>query len=138
MKIRYEIVNASANPLMSDMPWGSHHYRVRFRRGNRQLTTPFSCGPALGFPNPGEVLECLLSDALLANGCRDFSDFCCELGYDPDSRRAEQVYNACKKLAPKVENLLGDAIIRKAIEADDRALFLQNQCLESESSLGLE
>lgn len=37
-------------------------------------------------PSPAAVLYCLLSDA--AAGSELFADFCAELGYDEDSRRA--------------------------------------------------
>lgn len=133
-KIRYEIASAPSNPNMSDMPRGSHHYKIRFKLEGRQITTPFSCGPLAGFPKPGEVLECLLSDMMA--GERSFEEFCGDFGYDTDSRKAEKTFKVCRRMAPKVRNLLGD-LVEKAQEADDPAVFLQNQCLEDESNLGL-
>lgn len=137
LKVRYEIQMTDRNPNMTDMPPGSHHYRVRFRRGNRQLTTFFSCGPALGWPKPGEVLECLVSDMHTANSCRDFEDFCMEFGYDPDSRKAEATWKAIQAQGPKVEALLGPKLLVRLQNADRPDLFLQNQCMEDESNLGL-
>ena len=34
-----------------------------------------------------------------------FEGFCLNMGYDPDSRRAEKIYNECKKGAKKLNDL---------------------------------
>lgn len=49
------------------------------------------------FPNPTaeQVLDCLITDASCWESNRTFEDFCAELGYDTDSRKAERVYQAC-------------------------------------------
>lgn len=39
------------------------------------------------------ALECIISDAL--SGIYSFEEFCAELGYDEDSRRAEKIHKAC-------------------------------------------
>jgi len=48
-----------------------------------------------------------LTDAQL--GSDTFENFCAELGYDTDSRKAEKIWKACRLSAKKIENLrLGD------------------------------
>lgn len=39
------------------------------------------------------------SDASCYDCARDFDDFCAELGYDNDSRRALKIYRACKRIS---------------------------------------
>lgn len=43
-------------------------------------------------PTAYDVLSCLIKYDV-----GTFEDFCCEFGYDTDSRRAEQIYFACQK-----------------------------------------
>lgn len=54
-----------------------------------------------------EVLGCVLSDA--SSGEADsFAEFCAELGYDDDSRKAEKIYAACQQITKKLRQLLRD------------------------------
>lgn len=48
-------------------------------------------------PKAADVLYCLLSDATGAD--ISFEEWAGDLGYDPDSRKAESVYNACRDVA---------------------------------------
>lgn len=106
-KVRADVAWADANPNMNDMPAGSRHYRVRLRYKGRQMTVPFSCGPAIEHePSAEDVLECLLSDSSGADEA--FEDWCDDLGYDSDSRRAERTYKLIQAQAIKTRNLLGD------------------------------
>lgn len=57
-------------------------------------------------PSPAAVLYCLLSDA--AAGSELFADFCAELGYDEDSRRALAIYEACQKTAVQMRMFTGE------------------------------
>lgn len=43
------------------------------------------------------ALSCFLSDGMSYDYSYNFIEFCQELGYDSDSRRAMNVYNACKR-----------------------------------------
>jgi hypothetical protein len=96
-----------------DSDWGrsARHFKVRLTRrvdgSRRQLTTVFSQGSAhTSEPSPADVLSCLIGDAFY--GRQSFDDFCSDLGYDNDSRRAERTWRACKATAPKVDRFLGD------------------------------
>lgn len=49
------------------------------------------------------ALYCFLSDSEAAS--KSFKDFCYDSGYDEDSRRAEKIYNACKKSLKKFNRI---------------------------------
>lgn len=51
-------------------------------------------------PSPASVLSCLLSDASL--GAELFADFCTDMGYDEDSRKALAIYEECQKTAAQL------------------------------------
>lgn len=87
----------------------AHNYRVTLRYQGRSMTVPFHTGEAwTREPNAGEVLKCLLSDASTVENVRSFEEWCEELGFDTDSRRAERVYRACIRQTDQLRHLLGD------------------------------
>lgn len=76
-----------------------------------RLTVPFWKG--LGHngaePTALDVMECLCSDATsIENARNNFDDWCDELGYDIDSRRAERTFLACRRIRDRLANFLGD------------------------------
>lgn len=106
-KVRVDVQWADSNPNMDDMPPGSRHYRVTLRYKGRQMTVPFSCGPAIERePDAESVLECLLSDA--SSAYQSFDDWCGDYGYDTDSRKAERTYRIVVSQAEKTKRLLAD------------------------------
>jgi len=50
-----------------------------------------------------------VSDAQSVDDARDFEDWCAELGYDTDSRKAERTFRACQRIAERLRQFLGDA-----------------------------
>jgi hypothetical protein len=85
----------------------AHGYSVTLHYKGRQYTTDFWMGSAhTDGPTAEGVLECLLSDANAAQ--HTFEDFCAEMGYDSDSRKAERIWKACDKVRENMERLLGD------------------------------
>ena len=56
-----------------------------------------------GAPAPTDVLVCLAGDARL--GGELFADFCDNLGYEADSRRALDTYLACQRTAIQLRRL---------------------------------
>lgn len=77
------------------------------RYQGRRYTFDFWQGPAItGEPTITGVLDCLLSDS--GSGDHAFEEFCGELGYDPDSRKAEKTWKACQKVTVAMKRLLGD------------------------------
>lgn len=90
---------------------GTRGTKVRLAFGKRRLTVPFFQGPAhREDPSAADVLSCLVSDA--SSGEESFEDFCSSFGYDEDSRKAEATWKACKRIAPKLKQFLGDAFER--------------------------
>jgi hypothetical protein len=86
----------------------SHPYMVTLRYGRRSMRVPFYMGPALtDEPTAADVLSCLILDASATE--ISFEEWCADLGYDEDSRKAEATYRACVKNGQKVRRLLGDA-----------------------------
>ena len=54
-----------------------------------------------------EAFMCFLDDALAAINNRDEWDFFDEFGYEP-SRKAKEIYEACKKSARKAKRVVGN------------------------------
>jgi len=106
--ITAEAEYADDNPQISDMPPGSRHWRVIFRRGRRRMTIPFSQGPALhDDPTAVDVLDCVVSDSSSID--QPFEHWAADLGWDSDSRKAERCYRACVRQAAKLRQFLGES-----------------------------
>lgn len=89
-------------------PWEHHAYTVKVTRGAESFETAYKQGMAHeDGPTLAAVLACLMSDASAGEG-GSFEDFCGEFGYDTDSRRAEQTYNACRDTAAAMRRMLGE------------------------------
>lgn len=97
--------------LGTGAPWpsGQRHYKVTLyfpiedASRNRRLIVDFWTN---GTPMVEDVLHGLCGDAFY--GEETFENFCAELGYDQDSRKAETTWKACKMLAPKLRRFLGE------------------------------
>lgn len=97
---------AKPNPEFKD----SHPYKVTLRFQGRRLTVDFYVGSAhTNEPTPADVLSCLCSDVNTVENSRSFEEWAGDLGYEPDSRRAERIFKTCEALAPKVRRFLGAA-----------------------------
>lgn len=81
-------------------PW-----TVTLHYNGRRLTVPFF---STSEPTPADVLGCLLSDTSSVENARSFEEWASDLGFNDDSRTAEQTYKACKRIALKVRRFLGD------------------------------
>lgn len=107
-RIHIESEMVEENPNAPDWQ-DAYHYKCVLRRGRRQMTTYFSMGYAhSNEPDAESVLDCLASDAASVENARSFEDWASELGYDPDSRKAERTFNVCETQAAKLWQLLGD------------------------------
>jgi hypothetical protein len=85
----------------------ANSWSVTLRYRGRQFTADFFQGPAItSEPTVAGVLSCLLRDAQA--GDNTFEDFCGEMGYDEDSRKAERIWKSCQKIAENLQRLLGD------------------------------
>lgn len=93
-------------------PWAddSHdrpnHWKVVLHYKGRRLTVDFWTGSMAGEPTAKDVIDCLTSDTYL--GEQNFDEFCGDLGYDRDSRKAFETWRSCQVQGRKVRKLLGD------------------------------
>ena len=77
------------------------------RKGAKPLSLPFFQGLGhLRAPTAADVVYCLCSDARC--GEQAFEEFCSDLGYDSDSRRAELIWRKCRESAADIRAFLGD------------------------------
>lgn len=71
---------------------------------------------ALCSPTAYDLLYCLQSDCQAAEG--SFDDFCSNFGYDNDSIKALNTYNACCEGAKKLRKALGPELYAEVMAAD--------------------
>jgi hypothetical protein len=103
---------ANANPNMADSQ-NMNHFKVTLRGGGRQMTLYFSQGYGIsGEPDAASVLNCLASDSASVENARSFDDWASDLGYDPDSRKAEKIFKTCEVQAAKLKKFLGEALYK--------------------------
>ena len=90
-----------------DNDWKHHAFKTTLKYKGKQMTVPFKMGTGCsGEPEVDTVMECLLSDAMLSD--YPFGEWAVTLGYNPDSRKAEGIYNQIQVQTKKLHNLLGD------------------------------
>lgn len=65
-------------------------------------------------PELRSVLVNLLSD--VDAGTMEFTEFCCEMGYDTDSRNAERVWNACRETERNMTHVFGRVNLQTLID----------------------
>ena len=132
---------APENPNITDAAWskGAGHFFCRLYRLPQShfrpedltpypmVATYYSRGSGhadkygnFRAPEASAVLDCLASDAWLADGCRGFEDWCNETGYDSDSRSAEATYRECVATALKLGNWLGRPAYRELLDDVER------------------
>jgi len=105
--MRHITMKAKYVDLVTRDKWQCHEYAITLRVGAQKFETPFYQGLAhKKEPDLKTVLSSLQLDA--RSGAEGFDDFCSELGYDPDSRKAEAIWKACRKTRDAMQKLLGD------------------------------
>lgn len=86
---------------------GTNAWRVKLSIGQHRMTVSFYTGPAItGEPSAADVLSCLTSDAQA--GEMSFPEFCREMGYDDDSRKAKATHRACVEMSGRLRLFLGN------------------------------
>ncbi|KWW17954.1 hypothetical protein AS888_20805 [Peribacillus simplex] len=84
-------------------------YKTTIKYSSKQMTIPFDMKLGLSRePEEGDVISSLVLDMWAYESVADFKNFCNELGYDTDDRRAEEIYRECGRNGKKLKNLLGD------------------------------
>lgn len=87
--------------------------------GHRCLSIVDGAARSMGmpiFPDFCDMLYSLSMDAS-AMDSRDFEDWCSEIGYDTDSRKAEAIYRACLEIGLKLRACLGEKGLSELHEA---------------------
>lgn len=88
-------------------PW-----TVTLKRGRKQLSVPYYNGSSITEdPTAADVIYSLLVDSTAID--ETFENWCANFGYEPDSRKAEKIYNQCVKLGKKLVSFLGEENIKK-------------------------
>lgn len=83
-------------------------YRCTLSYRGRRMSLDFWQGSGIaGFPTVEGVLDAVLSDASTIDNASSFEDWCSELGFDADSRKAEKIYRASVRQTEKLKKLLG-------------------------------
>ena len=109
-KVQCKLVDSEPNlPYDQWDEWQleANYSRVQLRYKGRQLTLDFWQSVGItNNPDSEGVLDCLLSDSSGVD--ENFEDWAANYGYDTDSRKAEKIYNLCKKQSKKTQQLLGN------------------------------
>lgn len=98
---------------------GGGDYQGGIRQACREFAIQYSQGSAhKDAPTLADVLNCLRSDAEC--GSESFENFCSDCGYDPDSRKAYGIWEACKDSRAKLAALLGPKALRVLLSDVER------------------
>lgn len=105
------------NPNMTDSSQMDHWKIVLWSKWT-WMTTYFSQGFAYNGKPPkiDEVLDCLACDAQGID--QEFEDWASDLGFDPDSRKAEKTYKTIRVQTQKLKELLGTKAYKTLLEVE--------------------
>lgn len=108
MKITLEIIEGPDVRTDED-GWEHYAYTVRLDRTNHlSMTVPWRQGTGItDDPDAASVLEALVMDAATIENADTFEEWAPDLGYDPDSRKAEEIYRQACKQTNDLRILLG-------------------------------
>ncbi len=77
--------------------------------GKYQVAADLRRVKSLPVPAVADVVHCLVMES--TNDHNGFEDWAHEYGYDTDSRKAEETYDACRKQTRDAENVFGRAVL---------------------------
>lgn len=97
MGVSFGSVKLAARPdNLADWSADATHWKVIIKRAKNEFAIFYSMGSAhTGAPDDMDVFNCLLTDTSDIDGV-EFEDWASDLGYDPDSRKAERAFKACQ------------------------------------------
>lgn len=105
-RVRSDAKMVATNPNCPEW-YNAYHYKVTLRGFRRVMTVYFSMGYGHSRePSTYDVLECMRSDSGSAGDT--FEDFCANLGYDIDSRKAYQIWENVRIQDAKLRQFLGE------------------------------
>lgn len=90
-------------------PWESGKYAVK---PNSKLASYMVKRATLPAPSASDLLYSIVADSTEEFSC--FEMWAAEFGYDTDSRKAEQTYEACKQQTRDAQRVLGRTVIEEA------------------------
>jgi len=128
--ITLETVRINGRPDITGDDWSNdaRHWRVTLIRlrtsalaSRKRLSLYFSQGSAHTVPpTVTDVLSCLADDASSVENAGGFDEWCSELGYDTDSRKAERTFKATQSQARKLEKFLGEELYDRLVNHTER------------------
>lgn len=117
--IKCVVVGDAKKPWDKRDEWqrNANGYRVTLKRRGSQFSLDYYMGQACkGEPTAADVLDCLQSDSRVMG--QDFEEWCSDLGYDTDSRKAEQIYRDTDKQARRVFRFMGREMFKEFQEVE--------------------
>lgn len=84
----------------------ARHFSVEITSPSHVVEFEYSAGSAARDPEPADVLHCAIDEHDLYQQFNSFDDFCRNLGYDADSRKALRLWEALESQAKDVEQLM--------------------------------
>jgi hypothetical protein len=98
--------HGKSDQLGNGKDWPHSAWKVTLRYQGRRYTLDYRMGTAhTSEPDVADVVYCVCSDA--RSGDYSFEEFCSELGYDSDSRKAEATWKACRRAGVNARRLFG-------------------------------
>ena len=100
-----------------------NNHMVKITNTETKMSTSFEFWASIAKPEiteEAEVLnafECFISDAI--SGENDYKEFCWELGYEEDSRKARSTWRACQRACNKLKRIYDKDIYDLANELQE-------------------
>jgi hypothetical protein len=96
-------------------PWAPRHYVCELRGSNGDRPVRRVIGSDDGPPDLVDVLDILAAEAAVVEDSGDFEGWAAQMGYSPDSRRAERTYRAELRNSKLLRGLLGEDGYRRLL-----------------------
>lgn len=111
----FDIDYSADAPPSEEFQHGQTGYRVTLSHNGASIQIDYYSSTE---PELEDVLSCMQLDATGYVNARDFEDWASDYGYSTDSRKAEQLWNACGEEYRKLTQLLG-AQLAEYMNADN-------------------
>ena len=95
--------------------WAAKHYACELRGSNGDRPVRRVIGSDDGPPDLVDVLDILAAEAAVVEDSGDFEGWAAQMGYSPDSRRAERTYRAELRNSKLLRGLLGEDGYRRLL-----------------------
>jgi hypothetical protein len=119
MRCREVTLDANQAFLITD-GWAPKHYRCELygSNGHRPVTTIM--GSDNGPPEVPDVLDAVAAEAAVVEEAGSYEAWALQMGFDPDSRRGEQIYRTERRQARLLRALLGEETYRELLWETER------------------